>query len=1199
MNFTQIEIIGFKSFADKTLIHFDHGVTGIVGPNGSGKSNVADAIRWVLGEQSAKTMRGSTMQDVIFGGSKQRKAMSYCEVSLFFDNTNGLFKSDPRTQIVLTRKLFRSGESSYLINGEECRMKDIVDLLHECSLSKQGYSIIGQNKVSDIINSKPVDRRTIFEEAIGIAKTREQRLEAQRKLQRANDNIARFSDICHNLEVQLAPLEIQKKKAEEYNEYSAALKMHEINAYLYKKMNQGIARQAIEQRADQFRAQLDSKRKDYEAADELYTKSEENAGHIDADLKQMNDTLVALTEKYGRKIGEAGKITQQIEFLEQKAERMTAENEQSQQNLEKDRVALADKNSAISKNEKEVETLTSRTAKLSEQIISMGNELAEWDAQTNKYINAINDKWSKKADIATLKGELKSLQAQKAEKAAKEKGIIAKKTSLEAEKVVNEEEITRINNENSSLTDELAASENGLAVTKSKKLEAEKTLDTLNRFIAQTEANIATYENLKSSNGAYQEAVRTLLNDAKQDRKLAQKIKGTLVSLINVDKEYGLAITVALGGNAQNIVTDNDNDASDLIAYLKANEIPPITFLPINTVKYREDSKTVLDAVRERGAIDVATRLVKYDKYYEPVIRFILGNTLVCDNLDNAKLIARKYGYAFRIVTLEGDVLTAQGTMTGGSMKRRAGGVLMIDAAIEDFKKKYAELNSQKEELERKIARHQATINSLEAEIASMHEKQYGFKETLSVLKEKTSKCTQDIAAAEEEYVAWRKDLADVTATLNLLAKRISDTESGAVEENEGSRDGKEEYYANLRKEREKIFAENTECQSRLGSLKSQLKADKDEVQRLTDEIANLRKSIASNDANIKSNREIVDKIKEESERTLYTDEERKRINELRENIRTLETTKETLRTTISTANQDKERLNTEILDLTTALNKEEFNLQKIEDDIRNMQQKLKENYNIDFDKADEGDENDATDSIESYRVQDYDITTSASEIEKLRRKIRSLGDINHNAIQQYEESSTLYRDNLSQKEDLEKGAADLREGIDNLTREMKERFDVGFAEIRENFKKTFRELFGEGSSADLVLDYEECDDPLEAGIEIIAEPPGKRLQKISLLSGGEMALTAIAILFAILHYTPMPFCVLDEIEAPLDEANVVRFAKYLRTFSKTTQFIVITHKKQTMEYCDALYGVSMPDSTGVSVIFSVELAEAQKMAED
>ena len=1192
MNFTKIEIIGFKSFANKTEIRFDHGITGIVGPNGCGKSNVADAIRWVLGEQSAKSLRGSSMQDVIFNGTQSRKALSYCEVSLFFDNSNGIFKSEEHTEVVLTRKLYRSGESEYYINKQPRRLKDIVNLLHECGISKEGYTIIGQNKVTEILSSKPEDRRAIFEEAVGISKTKTQRLETERKLQKAMDNITRFSDICSDLERQLAPLSRQAETAKAFNELSEELKTHEVNAYLYKVENAAETKSVIQTRLQAISEDLAAKKADFDAAEKLYSESMAAVGKSDEVIKSLNEQILNKTVGLEEQKGDVKLKGQKVDFFNGEIDRLRNENNEYQNKINDLSSSLADKKSFAVKAENKKNDTNEKLEKITKRLISIMGEISNLESEakddTNNVIASLQSLSDINSSLGSLAAEQNLISTKQQETLAKVDELKEKLLRYQSEKAVHGEMLASLNKSISSLNDEIEASENGVRVTNGKLNELSSKIYKLNNNITTLEANEKFYRGLKDSFEGYQEAVRRLMNEAKDNKEVAKHIKGVVASVIHTEKQYEVAMEIAMGNAIQNIVTADENDAKYLIDLLKRNGWGRATFLPVNTIKYRPDSAEMMNAKREKGSLGPAAQLVTYDKYYEPVIRYLLGNTLICDTLENATAIARKYRFAFKIVTLDGDVLSPQGSMTGGSRRQNTSNLLAIDGKVENIRKDLEALRAEFETANKRKNQYDQTLKSLNEDLSRMQAELNEKKQALSVTKEKISQCDAAIDEATKEIDSYRDALKEINSRLTeiKLLKENAESDRKRVEDkkkdsSERINDGKD--LEQLKKEKDKLIAENTELQSSLATLKSEISANEAEIDRLTNEINSFRNSIRENDANISGNTEIINRLKGEMEKIALSGEDQAEVASLREKLQKAESDKQGYQEKIERSNNMKQMLNEEIIQLSGDKIKEQNNLEKVDDDLKHSAEKLMEDYNL------------AYEDCLALKIDDYDIKSSNANIEKIKRKIRGLGPINSNAIEDYENINNIYQENLLQKEDLEKGAADLRAGIDALTKEMTEKFNSGFEVIRTNFRKIFKELFG-GGSADLQLDYENCDDPLEAGIEIMAEPPGKKLQKISLLSGGEMALTAIAILFAILRLCPMPFCVLDEIEAALDEANVERFAKYLKNFSAETQFIVITHKKVTMELADALYGVTMQEK-GVSSIVSVELEDVSEEA--
>ena len=1191
MNFTKIEIIGFKSFANKTVISFDHGITGIVGPNGCGKSNVADAVRWVLGEQSPKSLRGSSMQDVIFNGTQSRKSLSYCEVSLYFDNSDGMFSSEEYSEVILTRKLYRSGESEYYINKKPRRLKDIVNLLHECSVSKEGYTIIGQNKVTEILSSKPEDRRAIFEEAVGISKTKTQRLETSRKLQKTLDNITRFSDICGDLERQLAPLSRQAETAKQFNALSAELKKHEVNAYLYKVENAAGEKAGIQLRLDGINEDLAGKKADLDAAEKLYNDSMAKVGGYDDSIKALNDEILEKTVGLEAQKGNVKLTGQRVEFFNGENDRLRKENNEYQSKITDLSRDLADKKSFSIKGENEKELLTEKAKKIGEKLIAIMTEISDKENvakdDTNAVIASLQSLTDIKSNLSSLEAEQNAFTDRQKETINKVEELKNKLLQHQNERMVLGESFNSVNKSISSLNDEIEASENGVKVTNDKVTEITNKLFRLNTSITTLEANEKIYRGLKDSFEGYQEAVRRLMNESKENSEVNKRIKGVVASIIRTDKQYETAIEIALGNAIQNIVTANEADAAYLIECLKRNGWGRATFLPISAVKARLDCSEIVSARRDRGALGHAAQLVTYDNYYEPIIRYLLGNTLICDTLDNATAIARKYRFAFKIVTLDGDVLSPQGSMTGGSRRQHAANLLSIDGRIEAIKTDLEAFRTEYAAADKKKQQYVNTLEGLKEDLAQMTSDLNEKKQSHGVLKEKISQCEAAITETEAELETYKDDLKEINTKLDEIKRQAADAEDSMIKaemrKNESSARMSDVSYEELRKERDNLVDENTECQTRLATLKTELSSNTADISRINEDIINLKNTIRENDATISSNTDIIRRLTGEMEKIVLSGEDQKIVSDLREKLKNAESEKEELQHTIERANGTRRMLGEEISGLTSLQLREQFNLEKVDIDLKNSADKLMEDYNLTYEDC------------LLLKVEDYDNKSSSSEIEKIKRKIRGLGPINNKAIEDYEEVNAIYQDYILQKEDLEKGAEDLRKGIEKLTDEMTEKFNSGFGIIRTNFTRIFKELFG-GGTADLLLDYEGCEDPLDAGVEIVAEPPGKKLQKISLLSGGEMALTAIAILFAILRMCPMPFCVLDEIEAALDEENVRRFALYLKNFSADTQFIVITHKKVTMELADALYGVTMQEK-GVSSIVSVELADVSSDA--
>ena len=1192
LNFERIELLGFKSFADKVKIDLLDGITAIVGPNGCGKSNVADAIRWVLGEQSAKTLRGSSMQDVIFSGTQSRKSLSYCEVSLYFNNTEKLFPSLEYNEVVMTRKLYRSGESEYYLNRQPCRMKDLIDTLHECGVSKEGYTIIGQGKVSEILSSKPEDRRAIFEEAVGIAKTKRDRKETISKLNRTADNITRVSDIITERERQLEPLRKQAEKTRANRALSEQLKFHEINTYLYKYENANETKRKINDRINGLTEEIEARRLELNKTVEDYNKHQDEIKNADDLLRAIGNEITDRSVDLEKQSGEAKVFAEKISFFRSENERLKQENERGEKKIDENQTALKNKKAYCLSCNKEIDLLTKKSTEISQNIaklsaeITRGEDLAE--SVQNQVIKSVESLADINKNLGALTSEKSVISTQQKAIVEKVNALVDKYTVLSVENEKNKQELTSVEEfiENTKLS--IKDREDSISSTNKYLESVDNKIYALKTKLTGEETSLRLYQGLKNSFEGYSHAVKKLMNASKVDGELKRRIKGVVASIISTDKNYETAIETAIGGALQNIVTDNPSDAEYVINYLKRTDGGRVTILPVTSVKPRFNAQDTTSALKERGALGLATELVKYDSYFENVVSHLLGNTLICDTLENATQIAKKFRFSFRIVTLDGDVLSQSGSMSGGSKRKNDANLLGVDRQVQELQDAILKDNKELSILQNNKTNLLSQVNEEVSKLNAENSALTDAKQKAITLREKITASDKVLVDTQAEIEKNKDDIAVISNRLTEISMAYTDIEAGNEKINKeketASKEQSEhrEMFQELRKKRDEVLKENTEVQAKLSYLRSEISSAESEIERLNSEIKAIENTALSNAQTTENNLKIIDNLTRKAEQVSLSAEDKKVLEDLRRQQAEFDKKKEKLNELIAQDNLKREVLQADIDKNTEKRANEEVNFTKVDTELDFMSQNLFTEYQLTYE------------TCLPLRDENYEISTSHQEITSLKRKIAALGSINPNAIEEYNELSESYNELVSQRDDLYKAQDDLQKVIDDLTKEMTLTFNEGFKTIRSNFSKIFKELFG-GGSADLIVEESTTGDPLDAGIEIVAEPPGKKLQKISLLSGGEMSLTAIAILFAILRLRPMPFCVLDEIEAALDDANVARFAKYLKNFSKETQFICITHKKVTMENADGLFGVTMPEK-GVSSIVSVKLKDAIDM---
>ena len=1190
MNFKKVELNGFKSFADKTEIRFDNGVTCIVGPNGCGKSNVADAIRWVFGEQSAKTMRGSSMQDVIFGGTQQRKSQSFCEVTLTFDNSTKMFADLDYAEVAMTRRLFRSGESEYLINKQPCRMKDIVDRLHSVGLGKEGYSIIGQGKIEQIMNAKPEDRRAIFEEATGIILFKARRQEIERRLSNSYNNLNIYLQRMGEVEHMLAPLARQSEKTRRYRELYAELKQAEINLYIYKHDDAASARARIAGAVAAIQAQIDACRAESERLETKYAEDRKRLSESDALLQKLNEQILRITVELQKKEGDAKVIRERIAFCNSQREADEKTAAEGASRLEAIAAESAQSLRSAARQENKMEECRREIEQLSAEVADLGGKLTEYEALTDasrrSVIDTIEDLSEIRQNIGTLSARKEAAEERLAELAAQ-----AQKSAeaLAADKKALAE-----------CEDWLAEVEAYVAREPQARAEQEQKLaslaaqtDELSEKLFRCDARIASlrdrerfYRNVKEEFEGYKFSVKKLLGEARKNAALSARLKGVIADIVHCDEQYEVAVETAFGGAMQNVVTATAEDARYLIEHLKRTKGGQVTFLPVAALKPRYETDYTRKALREPGAVGLATDLVRYDEYYANVVYNLIGNTLVADTIASATAIAKKYPHAFRIVTLDGDVIATSGSMTGGSRREGGGSFLANERKIEEAKAALAAAEKERAALAGDKAKAEQAQQKAAAALETLRE---GFQEAKSrraALAEKRETLSSRVAAGEEEYRAREQAVSLLHARLQQLTSEVNTSSEGEEEiarrrsDAQGESDRRKGEYDRLKGEYDQRNLRLNALQVYVAQYRAAAAADRDTAERLERERAELTARIEAAKENAQNLAAAVAELEVQAEQAALTPAQREELNGLRtrrdEETRFKETLNAELESVLCETRAHSERAEA----LAEERHKQEIERTKLDSELENLQARISEEYNETYE------------SCLAYKEETFDAKAGQTAVNRLRREISSLGAINHNAIEEYEALHAQYEEMCAQRDDVQRGIDDTSAALEELKGEMQKQFDEGFNRINENFQKLFRELFG-GGRAELQMDYADTDDPLSAGVEIVACPPGKKLTKISLLSGGERALTAIAILFAILMLRPMPFCVLDEIEAALDEANVDKFARFLKKFAKETQFIVITHRKPTMEQADSLFGVTMEEK-GVSKIVSVRLSEVE-----
>ena len=1195
MNFKQLDLAGFKSFADKIEIKFGDGVTAIVGPNGCGKSNVADAIRWVLGEQSSKTLRGSSMQDVIFNGTEKRKSLSYCEVTMYFDNTDRFFNYD-FDEIAITRKLYRSGESEYLLNKTACRLKDITNLLYNSGLGKDGYSIIGQDQVGKILSSKPEDRRAIFEDAAGISKFKSRKVEAERKLERTKDNLLKIQLVVDEIERQLGPLQKQAEDAKIFLKLKEELKLLEVNAFIYQQENANDAKEKINARLNAIAEELTLRQEELRTTSENYANNMASIDAIDKSVERLHESILNLTVSLEKQAGETNVIRERVRYLTEQNSKLTLNETNFEKLIEAVLEEIENQKQKTEEFKTKLNTCKKEEEELSNQYLMIIDALALSEGEAEQGQKEVIDALDK---LAYIKANSSRLSAEKEASITAIDETNLKITSL-TNKIGEQEEQINSQKEQIKVLDSASKEKKEILLKAKLQISAlEEDIDNLNKKRNDASTKIQVYENRKrileemqAEHEGYAGSVKKLLKESERNEAFRKNMVGTLASLITVPEKYETAIETALGNAIQNIVTRNENDAKVLIEYLKQNQFGRATFLPITSMRPRNLSDADKKLINVAGSHGIAKDLIKYGSDIENVISNLLGATVVVDNLDIAIKLAQNTRFTYKIVTLDGDIINPQGSMTGGSKKSEAVNLISRDREIktlaeqiEKFKQEIASSNDTFAEMKAKLSDCQNKYDFLssqdkkvDVELAGENEKLSSLENSLLENKTELENLQSNKTKLENKIDVIVKELASEIELENALSKGKTNANELAEKRNER--------FAELKEKREKYNSEVTAKRVEIASLEKEVLASEQEVERLEKQQGELKYNLelarderANNEKNINDANQLIAEMLEENTSV----ESKNKLAAFKEEQAKLESNKQKLQQSLKELDEKRTFLIEETNRISEKKVMEEMKVSKVDSDIDQMRERIAEEYELTYE------------TCQNYKQADFNLTKGLQEITKIKREISKLGYINVSAIESSGVLNERYTALKTQADDLTKAQNELVEIIDEVSVEMKNKFIEQFNRINENFGQTFRELFGGGSAK---LELIGSDNILEAGVEIFAEPPGKKLQSNTLLSGGEKALTAIAILFAILKLKPMPFCLLDEIEAPLDEANVVRFAQYLKRFSKETQFIVITHKKPTMELADALYGVTMEEK-GVSKTVSVKLSEAIKTAEE
>ena len=1181
MYLKRLELQGFKSFADKTVLEFMPGITSVIGPNGSGKSNISDSIRWVLGEQSMKSLRGTKSLDIIFAGTQNRKSLGFAEASLVFDNTDGTLPIE-YTEVTVTRKIYRSGETGYYINKVPCRLKDVLELFMDTGIGKDGYSIIGQGKIDEILSNKSEDRRHIFEEAAGIVKFRTRKAESEKKLEHTKLNLLRINDILAEIEANIEPLKLQSEKAKKYLSLREELKNIEIGLFLYN--------------IEKYKASLEEIVKD----EEIYTSQCDEEQQNLEKIKQLKEALKE----------EVDRITNQIEEMSNIGFESQKEIEMLNSDINVANTKINNNKENKERYEKEIEELNIRKKELEEEIKQKEEKRDNLKQNREKFEKELQEK-EKELEEITKKLSSKELEIegykQQVEQNTDKKYELQSESHTQDINFENYEKRQRqINNEVSNYISELDATRlqkediskgfyeidskrnnvlKSLEEINSKKQSADQKIKEYNIKINQLENEMRMKESrqkflieTEKEKEGYVKSVKSLLKDCENIKELGKGMHGVLANIIDVPEKYQTAIEMSLGMSLQNIVTDTEEDAKKLVEHLRKNNLGRASFLPIASVKGKK-----LDKIKgkENGVIGIASDLIKFDKKYEQIIISLLGRTVIVDNMDTAIKVAKQNGYTFRIMTLEGDMINPSGAITGGSVAKKTVNILGREKEIEKLGKE---------------------IQEIKQKIEKIKKEKEDFENSIEDTIELATNLEKELQEIDITYATEKQKVVAIDENIEKLEKRLQklkDEQKQLENQKQEATTKKEE----IEKEIEELTKQSEELTKLITEFAELNKDDQKYIDDLNFDITNLKISVSSFDESEASIDEIKERINLDIQNTVKSIENKKEQIEqiqhdnfnLEESIKETKQKIEDIKEEVKNSGSKIEELKNERLeknkklsiqeeeisnkfkvieDLKAQIVKIDVKKTKLEEDIQAIINKMWEEYEL------------TPNNVQEEYKKPENVATTQRKVNNLRTEIKELGSINIDSIEEYKNMKERYDFMCEQRVDLENTMSKLRKMIKEMTTTMKEQFKEQFELINKNFAEVFKELFG-GGNASLKLEDEE--NILECGIEITVQPPGKKLQNMMLLSGGEKAFTAIALLFAILKINPAPFCVLDEIEAALDDVNVYRFAEYLKKFSKDTQFLVITHRKGTMEAADTVYGVTMEES-GISKLLSMKL---------
>lgn len=1182
MYLKRLELQGFKSFADKTILEFKPGITSVIGPNGSGKSNISDAIRWVLGEQSMKSLRGAKSEDIIFAGTQSRKSLGFAEVSIVIDNSDAKLPIE-YSEVTVTRKLYRNGETGYFINKTPCRLKDILELFMDTGIGKDGYSIIGQGKIDEILSNKSEDRRHIFEEAAGIVKYRTRKQESEKKMEQTKLNLLRINDILTEIEGNIEPLKAQSEKAKQYLNLREELKNIEVGLFVYnintykEKLEQIIKDEEI------MTSQRNTENEKLTSIQSLKDSLKQELDEITTQIEQMQNIGFESTNKIEKINSEIGISKERIQNNIANKERLESEIKELRiriQELQEEEKQRQEKKANLFQNkEKFEEELKQKEKELAKLTKTLSDKELEIEAKKQKIETNTDKKYEVLADINTQEANYENLEKRKKTLKIELENVISELDSTRDNKQELSKKFYEIQSKRNIVSNNLQQETTEKESCMNKIKDFEEEINKLNYQMNMKDARHKFLLETEKEKEGYIKSVKELLLDCDKNSQLKKGMHGVLANLISVNKEYELAIEMCLGQALQNVVTETEEDAKKLVEHLRNNNLGRASFLPISSIRGKRIENVISNGMK--GVIGIASDLVKCDKKYSQIVLNLLGRTVVVEDMNIGISLAKMNNYSFRIVTLKGDVISSSGSITGGSVATKTVNILGRSREIEELEKEIKKLSKKIEEITlqkqkylesiteviEKVAGLEKELQDIEIVYAAENQKMVSIEENIYKLEQRRDKLKEEelsINKQKEESIKQKEEKEQEVEKLNSEIKSLSE---------------EVEQFATVNKDNQKYI---DDLNFDITNLKISVSSFIESEASIEEFVERIRQEILNNNNNIENkNNTLNQAIKENAELQIKIDNLNSKIEQIKAEVNNSSENIEKLKQLRTEKNELLDKKEEEITNQFSILEglkeqivKMDFKKTKLEQDIEQLINTLWNEYEITPNNAGE------------YKKPN-NIAQAQKEVSSIREKIKDLGSINIDSIEEYKKISERYDFMCEQRLDLENTVAKLRKVISEMTQTMEQQFKEKFEIINKNFNEVFIELFG-GGKAELILTEE--DNVLECGIDIRVQPTGKKLQNMMLLSGGEKAFTAIALLFAILKINPAPFCILDEIEAALDDVNVYRFAEYLKKFSQASQFLVITHRKGTMEVADTVYGVTMEEN-GISKLLSMKLS--------